>query len=83
MTPMLEDMRTIRNALVGNDLRGGLVKDVADMKSSLKSDRATDVAEKKEEKRKAMLSQRQRTTLISTLIGLAGVFAGYILDKFV
>lgn len=32
MGPMVSDMKTIKEAIVGPDLRGGIVKDVADLK---------------------------------------------------
>jgi len=37
MEPVTNDIKTIKKALVGEDLKSGLVKDVADIKSTLKT----------------------------------------------
>jgi len=35
--PMKDDLKTLKRALVGEDLQHGIVKDVADIKSALKT----------------------------------------------
>lgn len=37
MDPLTKNVETVLKALVGDDLRGGIVKDVADIKAALKA----------------------------------------------
>lgn len=41
MEPLRKDMETVLKALVGEDLRGGIVKDVGDIKASLRTTQAS------------------------------------------
>lgn len=69
MTPMMADIKTIRDALVGTDLRGGIVKDVADMKSGLKIGHNS-----------AILTERRKIALAGVIFSLVGIIAGHFLD---
>lgn len=81
---MLKDIATIRDALVGTDLRGGIVKDVADMKSQLATMQCEEREEKTEKKKatknKAIIMEKYKFAFISLGLTLIGIVVGHLLD---
>jgi hypothetical protein len=52
MSPVLEDVRTLKNAVVGPDMRGGMVADIATMKSDVAEIKKALNGQQKEEQKK-------------------------------
>jgi hypothetical protein len=82
MNPMLEDIRTIRNCLIGLDLKGGLVKDIEEMKSEMKSAHKESEEDKKAAKLKNIFNNKVKLALFSLVCGLVGYGVKYLIDKF-
>ena len=73
------DFGTIKKALVGDDLRGGIVKDVADIKTTLKNNGTTG-------SRNGGLGRKEKAmiyvALITSLSGTSGMIIVEIIRNF-
>jgi len=67
ITSVKGELKTLKIALVGEDLRGGLVKDVADIKSDLKTLKSKS------------FSGREKALILCALLGLVGSVISSIL----
>ena len=78
--PIRADITTIKKALVGEDLRGGIVKDCSDMKKDLKAVKKSinDANNKKEKKQE--LSLKWKLGLTVALIGAFSLIAVKIIE---
>ena len=75
MTPMANDLKTVKEALVGPDLRGGMVKDVGDLKLQVANITKADevVAQQRSNTRIALI-----TACISGAIAIISIIVGVI-----
>jgi len=90
---MKDDLRLVKSALVGTDMRGGLVNQVNTLSERLSdiitTQKLTDNhrdAEKKEEKqdKRAGMDRatRWKISIVGVISGLLGVIIGHLLDLF-
>jgi len=63
-----EDMGTVKMALVGEDMRGGLVKDVSEIRSSLKNNGYS-----------KGLGKKERALIYTSIIGTGGIVLAEII----
>lgn len=63
-----EDLSTVKKALVGEDMRGGIVKDVSEIRSSLKNNGYS-----------KGLGKKERALIYTSLIGTSGVILAEII----
>jgi hypothetical protein len=72
MSPLLTDIATIRRAMVGDDLRGGMVKDVADMKSEMKAANGVSKEEKRQKESALKLTEKRKWAIIALVFSIIG-----------
>jgi len=75
MAPIQSDITTIKKALVGDDLRGGIVKDVADIKATLKNTSSQNNGGGLDKKQQAIIYSTAITTCGLVVMKLIEVFA--------
>lgn len=81
MTPLLKDVQTIRNALVGDDLRGGMVKELAEMRSEQKSVNGVNKEEKRTRELNLKLTEKRKWALIALVFTIVGYAVNYGLTR--
>lgn len=84
MSPIVDDLKTIKNALVGQDLRGGLVNQVSTITTKLDQvisqvNEANHNA-KNEKKEKKEISLRWKLAAFSAIGAILGILIGHLLD---
>lgn len=81
MSPLLTDIATIRRAMVGNDLRGGMVKDVADMKMEMRAANGVNKEEKRKIEINLKLTEKRKWALIALVFTIVGYAVNYGLTR--
>ena len=81
MNPLLADVKTIRDALVGDDLRGGLVKDVAELRSEQRNTNGAAKEERRKDELKTKLTEKRKWVLIALVFTIVGYVVNYGLNK--
>lgn len=75
-----DDLKTIKNALIGENMRGGLVQQVNELATTLQ-DLITDKSdEKKDVDDKKVRSQRWKIAAFTAFAGILGIFLGHFLQ---
>jgi hypothetical protein len=74
MLPLLEDIAMIKKALIGEDMKGGIVKDFNDMKNDI-----SDIKDNQTEKK--VQRDKWKWTSIGLAFTIVGFLVKYGLDK--
>ncbi len=84
MSEWKDDLKLVKLALVGNDMRGGLVSEVAALTAQIadlvKSQNGTERKKIDDEKQMKDSNLRLKIAVISVGCGLLGVLIGHLLD---
>jgi hypothetical protein len=82
MSPIISDLKTIKNALVGENLLGGLVNQVSTMATKLDQVITEVDNAKNEKKEKKKISSAWKIAALSAFSALLGILLGHLLDVF-
>ena len=79
---MGEDLKQIKTALIGADLQSGLVKVVAEVRSTVNTVVESHNAELAAAKEKVKKSEKRKWTMIGIIFTLIGLIAGHAMDVY-
>ena len=71
MSGFQDDLATVKKAIIGDDMRGGMVRDIAEIKGKVKNGG------------NGGLGKRERTMIYVSLIGTGGLVVGELIRVFV
>ena len=77
-----DDLRTIKNALIGENMRGGIVNQITNLENKISDIAAARACDEKEMEKKDDVKVRWKLATVGALVALAMFVAGRLLDFF-